>query len=168
MIANAPLVAVFVGTDHHRFDRLLGWIADIAAEGRFRFMVQHGYTPLPAGLEGAPMLGPAELDRLLQSASAVVTHAGPGSIMDARQAGHVPVVVARDPGHGEHVDGHQLRFLRRIGSTGWVMPANDPWSLTAAITAACRSGRMSEPMAQSGGGATVARFEALVQSVMRR
>jgi UDP-N-acetylglucosamine transferase subunit ALG13 len=100
------LVAVLVGTDHHPFDRLLGWVSDIADRGPARWFVQHGSTSLPTGLPGAPMLAPAALHDLLVRADAVVCHGGPGLIMEARALGHRPVVVARDPGLGEHVDDH--------------------------------------------------------------
>ena len=42
------------------------------------------------------MLGVDQLAELLLSADAVVTHGGPGLIMEARAAGHCPIVVPRD------------------------------------------------------------------------
>jgi UDP-N-acetylglucosamine transferase subunit ALG13 len=40
--------------------------------------------------------------------------------MDAREAGHVPLCVPRDPKLGEHVDGHQQRFAAMVGEAGVV------------------------------------------------
>ena len=57
---------------------------------------------------------------LLGEASVVVCHGGPGTIMDAREAGHVPLCVPRDPHLGEHVDGHQQRFAAVVGEAGVV------------------------------------------------
>lgn len=51
-----------------------------------------------------------ELVELIRGARAVITHGGPASIFMAISAGHIPVVVPRDPSFQEHVDGHQLRF----------------------------------------------------------
>lgn len=160
-----PLVAVFVGTDHHRFDRLLGWVATLD-DPRIDFFVQHGATPLPGGLSGVPMLDPAEMDSLFRRASAVVTHGGPGSIMDARDHGHVPVVVARDPRFGEHVDDHQLRFVEHVGRSGLVLAAGDQAGFEQRLRAALSAGRGALEPAQRG--ATLARFEELVEGLVRR
>jgi hypothetical protein len=45
---------------------------------------------------------------------AVVTHGGPSTVMDARVAGRLPIVVARHPDLGEHIDSHQVRFSRHL------------------------------------------------------
>ncbi len=166
MGADAPLVAVFVGTDHHRFDRLLDWVTILELRGDYRFYVQHGFTPLPGALTGVPMMGSSEMDEVLQDAAAVVTHAGPGSIMDAREHGHVPVVVPRDPTLGEHVDDHQQRFTRFLSRTGMILAAHDHDELAAALAVAVQADRTDHPIA--GSGATLARFENLVDRLVHR
>lgn len=118
-MVELPLVAVLLGTDHHPFDRLLSWVADHECRPA-RWFVQHGSTPLRPGLTGAPMLGIDELSDLLLRADAVVTHGGPGLIMEARAAGHRPVVVPRDPALHEHVDWHQQRFTARLARAGTI------------------------------------------------
>ncbi|GGO75282.1 glycosyltransferase [Nocardioides deserti] len=122
-MTTAPLVAVLLGTDHHPFDRLVTWVQEVRRATGADVFVQHGATALPADVPGAAMLGTGELLGLLDRATAVVTHGGPGLIMEARAAGHVPVVVPRDPRLGEHVDDHQQRFVARIGGTGLVAAA---------------------------------------------
>lgn len=136
MVEHRPLVAVLLGTDHHRFDRLVTWIGQLAATGDIDWFVQHGATELPTGqpwMSGRPMLGAAELEDLLERADAVVTHGGPGLIMEARTHGHLPVVVARHPALGEHVDDHQQRFVRRIAATGSVLEADSPLELADGV-----------------------------------
>jgi UDP-N-acetylglucosamine transferase subunit ALG13 len=118
-MTGLPLVAVLLGTDHHPFDRLLGWVDEPRCVPA-RWFVQHGSTRLPAHLDGAEMLGVTDLTDLLRRADAVVTHGGPGLIMEAHAAGHRPVVVPRDPAYHEHVDGHQLRFCARVRDTGLI------------------------------------------------
>lgn len=161
-----PTVAVFLGTDHHRFDRLLRWVGELQSRTDLRFQVQHGYTPLPEGLAGEAMLDCAALDELLRRASAVVTHAGPGSIMDARSHGHVPVVVPRDPRLGEHVDDHQLRFARFLERTEMVATAHDAAQLEARLRSAALAG--PRQLTGAASSATVARFEQLVEGLVRR
>ncbi|MCW2780140.1 MAG: hypothetical protein JWR35_589 [Marmoricola sp.] len=128
-----PLVAVFLGTDHHRFDRLAGWVAELSQSTDLDWFLQSGFTPCPPGVHGSGMLGIEELQDLLRRADAVVTHGGPGLIMEARAAGHIPVVVPRDPAHHEHVDGHQMRFVARIAEDSMITVAHEKIAVEAAV-----------------------------------
>src|SRR5690606_35465850 len=129
-----PLVLVTVGTDHHPFRRLVSWADAYAREHPgVRVMVQHGRTPRPAHAEAAEFLSPAELAEAMSEAAVVVTHGGPGSIVAARRAGHLPVAVARDPELGEHVDDHQLRFVTRLDTSELVRACSSPQQLAAAL-----------------------------------
>ncbi|WP_110206248.1 glycosyltransferase [Nocardioides daejeonensis] len=167
---STPLVVVLVGTDHHPFDRLVGWSATLAAEGWASWFVQHGATGWPAHapstLTGSPMLADTELRQLIDTADCVVTHAGPGLLMDAAAAGHRPVVVPRDPAHGEHVDAHQLRFAARMAETGRVRIARDVGELRYAVQQALRSRRTGA--VPDGPGAVCDRLSALVTDTLAR
>lgn len=115
------LVVALAGTDHHPFDRMVQWVDAAAVRHRdVRFVIQHGLTRAPSVAEGHEFLSHDRLVALLSEASAVVCHGGPGIIMEAREAGHVPLCVPRDPQLGEHVDGHQQRFAAVVGGAGVV------------------------------------------------
>ncbi|GAA3678231.1 glycosyltransferase [Nocardioides ginsengisoli] len=163
---DPPLVAVFLGTDHHRFGRLLAWAVQLQQEGRFRFHVQHGATPLPRSLTGDALMGPSAIAELLDRASAVVTHGGPGTIMDARSRGHTPIVVPRDPRLGEHVDDHQQRFARFLARSGMIVTAYDVDELAVRLELAVLVGHA--PPQESRPSPTLARFEALVEDLVHR
>jgi UDP-N-acetylglucosamine transferase subunit ALG13 len=116
-----PLLLVTVGTDHHPFDRLVGWVDAwlAAAPRRLHCLMQTGTS--------APPRGPAEwraylefdaLEAAMASAAAVVCHGGPGTILGARHQGAVPIVVPRQHRLGEHVDDHQVAFARRLAAAG--------------------------------------------------
>jgi UDP-N-acetylglucosamine transferase subunit ALG13 len=165
--AATPEVVVFLGTDHHPFDRLVGWIAILAGLSSCSWFVQHGRTALPPGLAGAAMLDTSEVQERMQRAAVVVTHGGPGLIMEARALGHRPVVVARDPGLGEHVDDHQQRFVRRIAASGMIATAATQHELRTAVDSCVLTGRL----APDGGGhgvAAAARLGLLVDQLVRR
>ncbi|MQA93426.1 MAG: glycosyltransferase [Streptosporangiales bacterium] len=116
-----PLVLVTVGTDHHAFARLVGWADRWAADrGHVRVLVQHGASIAPSHAAGRAFLDHGELQEAMASAVAVVTHGGPATITEARRTGHLPIVVPRDPGLGEHVDDHQQRFVTRLAAAGLV------------------------------------------------
>lgn len=117
----SALVVALVGTDHHPFGRMVDWIDDAATRHPdVHFLVQHGATRAPLVAEGHAFLTHDRLTEVLGEATVVVCHGGPGTIADAREAGHVPLCVPRDPALGEHVDGHQLRFARIVGEVGFV------------------------------------------------
>ncbi|GAA4080013.1 hypothetical protein GCM10023066_08750 [Nocardioides kongjuensis] len=164
--AQPPLVAVFLGTDHHRFDRLVRWVVSLSEQGLFSFHVQHGSTPLPDGVGGSALLAPGALGDLLDRADAVVTHGGPGSIMDAREHGHLPIVVPRDPRLGEHVDDHQQRFARFVSRTGLVVTAYDEEELATRLSLAVLTGHHTPT--EHRVSPTLARFEALVEDLVHR
>jgi UDP-N-acetylglucosamine transferase subunit ALG13 len=117
----SALVLALTGTDHHPFDRMVQWIDAAAARHHgAHFLVQHGATRPPRVAEGHDFLAHERLAELLAEASVVVCHAGPGTITDAREAGHVPLCMPRDPRLGEHVDDHQQRFATLVGGVGVV------------------------------------------------
>ena len=164
---DLPLVAVFVGTDHHPFDRVLTWAGEVAASGQHQWFVQHGSSVLPGRLSGEGILPASDMAELLDRADAVVTHAGPGMIMEARAAGHLPIVVPRDSGLGEHVDDHQLRFARRIADSGLVTLVHDQSDFTAALELTLRHGRIARTDDHRAAQAS-ARFGRLVDQLVHR
>jgi UDP-N-acetylglucosamine transferase subunit ALG13 len=118
------LALFLLGTDHHPFDRLVCWADEIARrDPGLRVVVQYGASRAPDVAEGHEYLPHDRILELVDAASAVVCHGGPGTIMDARGLGHVPVCVPRDPALGEHVDGHQLRFADLAEQAGVVTRA---------------------------------------------
>ncbi len=116
-----PLIFVTVGTDHHPFDRLIEWVDGWLANGgqsKARVVVQRGASSRPVRAEGKDFLGAEEMADLMRRANALVCHGGPGTIMEGRGAGLVPIVVPRRRILGEVVDDHQLRFAARLSELG--------------------------------------------------
>lgn len=113
------LVVALTGTDHHPFERMVRWIDEEAIRhSDVHFVIQYGASRPPSVAEGHDYLTHDRLMGMLAEASVVVCHGGPGTIMDAREAGHVPLCVPRDPRLGEHVDGHQQRFAAAVAGEG--------------------------------------------------
>jgi UDP-N-acetylglucosamine transferase subunit ALG13 len=128
-------VLVVVGTDHHRFDRIVRW-TDEWLEQRSApttVVVQHGSSKTPALARGWSLLPHDELRALMRAAAVVVTHGGPATIMEVRGLGKMPIVVPRDPALGEHVDGHQQRFARRMGAEGLIRLCENQQQFAAAL-----------------------------------
>ena len=125
-----PHVFATVGTDHHPFDRLVAWVDRWASldKGRGAF-VQHGTSRRPAVADSADYLTYQDMTQALVSASAVVCHGGPATIMEARRSGKVPIVIARRPTLGEHVDDHQMLFTARLAEREQIHLVEDEESL---------------------------------------
>jgi UDP-N-acetylglucosamine transferase subunit ALG13 len=113
-------VLVAVGTDAHRFDRLMDWLQEWYASrpDRPSVLVQYGSSRAPEVPGATPFLEHDKLVQAMARAQVVVTHGGPASIAEARRHGHMPIVVARDPVYGEHVDDHQILFATRMAAQG--------------------------------------------------
>jgi UDP-N-acetylglucosamine transferase subunit ALG13 len=131
---DGPLVFVTVGTDHHRFERLMDWIdAWGALHPEARLVVQHGNARAVERAESIAFLPPDRFRELLRDASAVVCPGGPGAIMETRAAGLRPIVVPRRGDLGEHVDNHQLAFSRFLGGRDLVTLAEEEADFSAAL-----------------------------------
>ena len=98
--------------------------------------MQHGSAPAPPeAAAAAPYLSFAETVAYVERASVVVTHAGVGSFLVARRAGHVPVMVPRLRRLGEHVDDHQVQFARALEEQGDAIAVLDVAGLPGAVRA---------------------------------
>ncbi|GGI05296.1 glycosyltransferase [Egicoccus halophilus] len=102
--------------------------------GGFRRLCERLLTILPADVEvlwqtgttdvtGLPIeptveLPATALEAAIVAADVVVSHAGTGSALTALANGKAPVLVPRDPLHGEHVDGHQFEIAERLAAAG--------------------------------------------------
>jgi UDP-N-acetylglucosamine transferase subunit ALG13 len=86
-------------------------------------VVQYGYGRSPRGVGRAvAFMSFGEMEESFEAADTVITHAGVGSILCARRAGHVPIVVPRLRALGEHVDDHQVELTRALAARGAVEP----------------------------------------------
>ncbi len=127
-------LVVTVGTDHHPFDRLVRWVDEWCdAHPDAKVVIQRGSSQESRHGSSRELISYAELCDLFARASAVVSHGGPATVMDALGAGRLPIVVPRDPELGEHVDGHQLRFAQHLGRSDLAVVARDEAELFAAI-----------------------------------
>ncbi|HEX2575985.1 MAG TPA: glycosyltransferase [Aquihabitans sp.] len=164
----AHRVVVTVGTDHHRFDRLVGWVEAWATRHPdVGVLVQRGSSRPPAGVDSVEMLGYDDLVAAMAAADAVVAQGGPAAIMDARSVGHRPIVVPRRGTLGEHVDDHQVTFTRWMADRDLVWLASSAEELEALLDRA-----VGDPTAlriPPDGGAvegTIAAFAAVVDPLL--
>ncbi len=131
------LILVTLGTHEQPFGRAIDLVAPLASGEPL--VVQHGYTPRRSGLEGVrwvEFVEHDELARLAAEASAVVCHAGVGSIMTVLSLGKTPVVLPRLKALGEHVDDHQLQIARELDAAGIAIAYTGEGELRDAVAVA--------------------------------
>lgn len=117
---------VAVGTDHHPFDRLVTWVDEWAASrAELSVIVQRGTSITPRHCPSVEVMPHPELCERFARSTVVISHGGPSTVMDARMAGRLPIVVARNPAFGEHVDDHQQRFAQHLRRHGLARIADD-------------------------------------------
>ncbi|MCC9175205.1 glycosyl transferase [Arthrobacter sp. zg-Y859] len=157
---NSPeyRIIVSLGTDYHRFDRLVHWIdhwLGLFAEPP-SCLVQHGSSIAPQLAKGIDRMPRSELLDLYRDADLVVVQGGPGSILDAREAGHIPVAVPRLPQLDEVVDAHQLAFTKAMQERGEAVMATRLEELILLGEAVLRSPGQARTVPRPPGGAEAA------------
>lgn len=161
-------VMVTIGTDHHPFHRLITWFDEWAASvDTFQIdaVVQRGQTPAGT-MPSVEYLGFNELVAALSEADIVVTHGGPGSIVECRRSGKLPLVVARDPQLGEHVDNHQQLFCERMAAAGQILLARDQTEFSTLMDQLAEHPQMLPPQSQEHVDATVRRIGQIVDRLV--
>jgi UDP-N-acetylglucosamine--N-acetylmuramyl-(pentapeptide) pyrophosphoryl-undecaprenol N-acetylglucosamine transferase len=134
---GALLILLTLGTHEQPFARAIDLIEPLARQEQL--VIQHGFTPPRADLANVrwiDFLEHEELIRLAADASAVVCHAGVGSIMTVLGLGKTPVLIPRLKAFGEHVDDHQLQIARELESAGVAVAYTGEGELAEAIEAA--------------------------------
>ena len=120
------MILCIFGTHPQQFDRALDWI--IEASGEEQLVVQHGSTARREGLgriEWHELVSYDALVELIETADAIVCHAGVGSLMTVIDHGRRPVAIARRREFDEHVDDHQLQIANELGLRGYVVPCSN-------------------------------------------
>lgn len=114
------------------FDRLIQVVDAWAVRtGRDDVMAQIGPSDYVAqSLRTVDFVSPVELRRLISEASAVVAHAGMGTIITALEVGTPLLVFPRQGALGETRNDHQVATARHFGSAGHVLTAFDESELT--------------------------------------
>jgi UDP-N-acetylglucosamine transferase subunit ALG13 len=115
----------------YRFQRLLDALECVPGED---LVVQYGPgDPPPHPREAIDFMSFEQILEHMRRASAVISHAGVGTILCALEAGHVPVVMAREARFGETVDDHQVAFARALAPSGRIALVGSGDELAAAV-----------------------------------
>ncbi len=115
------MILLTVGTQLP-FDRLVDAIDEYGRKSGEEVVAQTGDAPDARRwphLDVRTWIAPSEFDDLLARCRVIVSHAGIGTILSAREAGRPLVVLPRRHDLGEHRNDHQMATARELaGSSG--------------------------------------------------
>ena len=128
------MIFVTVGTQLP-FDRLIGAVDAWAGAGStVPVFAQIGPSRLrPSNIEYAQFISPSECAERMEEASAIVAHAGMGTILTALELGKPLLVLPRRAMLGEHRNEHQLATAHRFSELGKLQVAFDETELPSAL-----------------------------------
>ena len=122
------MIFVTLGTHPQAMDRLVRAIDDLLERHELDepvYIQAAKFDMRPQHAVALGVIAYPEYERMVREARVVVTHGGPGAILSVLAAGKAPVVMPRDPAHGEHVDDHQLQFCRWLAERRPIRVVND-------------------------------------------
>ena len=127
---------IFVTVGHQMpFDRMVravdAWAGRTSRGDVFAQIGQTEYRPV--NVPCATHLSPAEFERRLREADAVVAHAGTGTIISAVRLGKPLLVMPRLSRLGETRNDHQVATCRHFGAAGYVLVADDEHDLPSKL-----------------------------------
>ena len=98
------MIFVTVGTHEQPFNRLVEYIDKLKEKGKIEeeVIIQTGYSTYQP--------------QLVEEARIVITHGGPSSFIMPLQIGKTPIVVPRQYKFGEHVNDHQVAFVKEVAN----------------------------------------------------
>lgn len=111
------MIFVTVGTHEQQFNRLIKEIDRLKESGIIQedVLMQTGFSTYePKYCEWKKMLSYNEMNEMYEKADIIITHGGPASFMKALEMKKVPIVVPRQAQLDEHVNDHQVDFVKLV------------------------------------------------------
>lgn len=111
------MIFVTVGTHEQPFNRLISCLDEAHGSGIIQedIIMQTGFsTYQPKYCTWQKMFFYDDMIKNMARARVIITHGGPASFIMALQQGKIPIVVPRQKQYGEHINNHQLNFVREV------------------------------------------------------
>lgn len=111
------MIFVTVGTHEQQFNRLIKEVDRLVKIGEItdEVVIQTGFsTYTPSYCTYEKFYSYDKMEEFMQQAHLIITHGGPASFMKVLSMGKTPVVVPRLKEFEEHVNNHQIEFVKKI------------------------------------------------------
>ncbi|EOF54403.1 TPA: glycosyltransferase [Enterococcus faecium] len=129
------MIFVTVGTHEQPFNRLVEYMDKQALEHKEEIIIQTGYSTYEPQIAKWSQFYPYNsMIKLVEQARIVITHGGPSSFFMPLQIGKTPIVVPRQYKYNEHVNDHQLKFVKEVEARmGKIIVVEDVKNLSLVI-----------------------------------
>jgi UDP-N-acetylglucosamine transferase subunit ALG13 len=131
------MIFVTVGTHEQSFDRLVQRIDELKADDTIQeeVIIQTGFSTYePKYCKWSKLIPYKDMVKNVNEARIVITHGGPASFIMPLQIGKVPVVVPRQHSFDEHVNDHQVDFVKAVSvRMGMIIPVYEIEKLNDAL-----------------------------------
>lgn len=111
------MIFVTVGTHEQQFNRLIKKVDELKRDRIIKedVFMQTGFSTYePQYCETKKLLTYDEMNEMYEKAEIIITHGGPASFMKALELKKVPIVVPRQAQFDEHVNNHQVEFVKLV------------------------------------------------------
>lgn len=111
------MIFVTVGTHEQQFNRLVKYIDELKRKELVEdeIVIQTGFSTYePQYCRWQKLYSYSEMIKYISEARIVITHGGPSSFIMPLQIGKIPIVVPRQKQFDEHVNNHQVEFVRKV------------------------------------------------------
>ena len=122
------MIFVTAGTHEQQFNRLAAYIDNLKCDGKLSedVFIQTGFcTYEPKCCEWSKLIPYARIEKFVEDARIIITHGGPSSFIMPLQIGKNPIVVPRQIKYKEHVNDHQVDFVKRAAEHMGIIPVFD-------------------------------------------
>ncbi len=113
------MIFVTVGTHEQLFNRLIEKVDDLKKEGVIteEVFMQTGFSDyVPRYCKWKKFISIKEMNAYMEKANIIICHGGPATFLKAIRLSKIPIVVPRQSKYHEHVNNHQLDFVKYIYS----------------------------------------------------
>lgn len=111
------MIFVTVGTHEQQFNRLIEKIDKLIESECIKeeVIIQSGFSTYnPKNCKCQNVIPYTEMVKNIEEARIVITHGGPATFIMPLQLGKVPIVVPRKKKYDEHVNDHQVDFVKLV------------------------------------------------------
>ena len=123
------MIFVTVGTHEQPFNRLVKAVDELKRDGFITedVIMQTGFSTYePKYCQWSKLISYQQMVKNVEDARIVITHGGPASFIMPLQVGKTPIVVPRQHRFDEHVNDHQMEFVRNVAERmGTIIPVED-------------------------------------------
>lgn len=130
------MILITLGTQDKEFTRILKEVDKLITKKVIKeeIVVQAGYTKYKSkNMKIFDYVSKTELEKYIEKASFVITHAGVGTIFDCLKKNKKIIAVPRLSKYKEHNNDHQLQIVEEFGKEGFLIPVYEMDELEQAI-----------------------------------